>query len=112
MAKHVYALSGRHPFPENEGKIFPDDIELIREALDYSQAHELYERMADHTIPKDTTTLVVYMSGLKIFHSALAAVCYRRCITLVTLWYVGEGDPKDPNNYGNRTKDPTRRYAV
>lgn len=111
MAKHIMCLTGRHPFPENEGPLFPEDIELIRDALNYTEAHELYEKMAENIIPKDTTTLVVYMSGLKILHSALAAVCSRRCITLVTKWYQGEGDPKDSGSYGNRTKDPTRQYA-
>lgn len=108
--KHVMRLTGRHPYPENEGQIFLDDITLIREAMSYEEAHGFYEKMADYVIPKDTTTLVVYMSGLRILHSALAAVCARRCITLVTKWYVGEGDPKDPVNYTNRTKDPVRQF--
>lgn len=98
--KHVMALTGRHAFPSNEGEIFPSNNEEIMRSFDDGFAQEqFFARMLDTVIPKDTTELVVYCSGLQMFHKLIAQYCARKCIKLIALFWNRKGNECDPRSY-------------
>lgn len=82
--KHIYRLTNRHIFPADvEGQIFPDNPESICEGIgDFEEQIAFFKRMANYAIPRDTTELIVYMSGFKRLAIALEEVCSERCIKL------------------------------
>ena len=77
--KYTFGLcAGRHDCPVSD-YIFPNVIEGLNPQILIAQAEE--------AIPSDCSTLVVYVTGFTPAMLAVAHVCFRRRITLVTLNY-------------------------
>lgn len=103
--KHIMKLTGRHVFPaECESQIYPDNISDISNAFDdFEEEITFLKKIADYAIPRDTTELVVFMSGYRRLAVALEEVCSSRCITLKKMFL-----RKDKEAIGDKAEDYVR----
>jgi hypothetical protein len=106
--KHIMKLTGRHVFPaECEAQIFPDNISDISDTFDdFEEEITFLKKMADYAIPRDTTELVVFMSGYRRLAVALEEVCSSRCINMKKMFL-----RKDKEVVGDKQEDYVRVTA-
>lgn len=106
--KHIMKLTGRHIFPaECEGQLFPDNVSDISDTFDdFEEEINFLKKMADYAIPRDTTELVVFMSGYRRLAVALEEVCSSRCITLKKMFL-----RRDKEVVGDKQEDYVRVTA-